>query len=151
MPEISEKIDPITVQIVKESLDSIEREITQQTINLEASLAEVGYRIEVRRDPPHPVAPVEPDKIKLSFMGIVLSLAIGFGLVVLSILLDRSFTAVSDIEQALQLAVIGTLPVIQDEHFKRKKRLRLLRWTLLVVVILGVAGAFLLYIYPRLS
>lgn len=132
-------------------LDSIEREITQQTINLEASLAEVGYRIEVRRDPKLAVYPVEPDKLKLSFMGLILSLAIGFGLVILSILLDRSFTAVGDIERALQLSVIGTLPVIQDEHFKRKRRLRVLRWSLLVLLILGVAAVFLLYIYPRLS
>lgn len=132
-------------------LESIEREITQQTINLEASLAEVGYRIEVRRDPRPPRAPAEPNKLKLSFMAFVLSLAIGFGLVVLSILLDRSFTAVSDIERALKLRVIGTLPVIQDEHFKRKRRLRLLRWTGLVVLVLGLAAVFLLYIYPRLT
>lgn len=132
-------------------LESIEREITQQTINLEASLAEIGYRIEVRRDVEHPKYPVEPDKMRLSFMGFALSIAIGFGLVVLSIMLDRSFTAVADIERVLQVNVIGTLPVIQDEHFERKRRLRLLRWLVLVVLILSVAGVFLLYIYPRLS
>jgi hypothetical protein len=132
-------------------LESIEREITQQTINLEASLAEIGYRIEVRRDVAHPRYPVEPDKMRLSFMGFALSLALGFGLVVLSIMLDRSFTAVADIERVLQVTVIGTLPVIQDEHFERKRRLRLLRWLVLVVLILGVAGVFLLYVYPRLS
>lgn len=132
-------------------LDSIEREITQQTLNLEASLAEVGYRIEVRRDPRPPSRPVEPDKLKLSFMAFVLSLAIGFGLVVISILLDRTFTAVADIEQALRLPVIGTLPMIQDEHFQRKQRLRLLRWFVLVILILGVAAGFLFYIYPRMN
>lgn len=132
-------------------LDSIEREITQQTINLEASLAEVGYRIEVRRDPRPPYHPVEPDKLKLSFMAFVLSLAIGFGLVVLSVLLDRTFTTVGDIEKVLRLTVIGTLPVIQDDHFERKRRLRLLRWGVLVVLIIAVAAVFLLYIYPRLS
>jgi uncharacterized protein involved in exopolysaccharide biosynthesis len=132
-------------------LDSIEREITQQTINLEASLAEVGYRIEVRRDPRPPYGPVEPDKIKLAFMAFVLSVALGFGLVVLSVLLDRSFTSVGDIEKALRLTVIGTLPVIQDEHFKRKRRLRLLRWGVIVAGIVVVAAVFLLYIYPRLS
>ncbi len=132
-------------------LDSIEREITQQTINLEASLAEVGYRVEVRRDPRRPHGPVEPDKLKLGFMAFVLSLAIGFGLVVLSVMLDRSFTTVEDIERTLRLKVIGTLPVIQDEHFKRKRRLRLLRWTVLVALILGVAAVFLLYVYPRMN
>jgi uncharacterized protein involved in exopolysaccharide biosynthesis len=135
----------------REMLASIEREITQQTINLEASMSEVGYRIEVRRDPKLPQIPVEPDKLKLSVMGIALSLGMGFGLVALSILLDRTFTSVAAIENELGLRVIGTLPVIEDEHFKRRRRLRLLKWLTLVVLILGVAAVFLLYVYPRLT
>ncbi len=135
----------------REMLDDIDREVTQLDINLQARMSEVGYRIEVRRDPVQSREPVEPDRMKLYFMGFVLSLAIGLGLVVLSILLDRTFTSVDEIESALGLPVIGTLPVIQDEHFKRKRRLRLLRWIFLVVMILGVAAVFLLYIYPRLT
>ncbi len=135
----------------RDMLESIEREIAQQTINLEASMSEIGYRIEVRRDPTSPRIPVEPDKLKLGFMAFVLSLAIGVGLVVLSILLDRTFTSVQEIESTLGLKVIGTLPVIQDEHFQQRRRLRLMRWSILVVVILLVAALFLLYIYPRLS
>jgi uncharacterized protein involved in exopolysaccharide biosynthesis len=132
-------------------LESIEREISQQTINLEASQSEIGYRIEVRRDPVQAEYPVEPDKLKLYFMGVVLSLALGFGLVVLSIMLDRTFTSVDEIEKTLGLMVIGTLPVIQDEHFARTRRLRLLRWLTLVTVVLAVAAVFLLYIYPRFA
>lgn len=135
----------------RDMLESIDREIAQQTLNLEASMSEVGYRIEVRRDPVLPRAPVEPDMLKLSVMGFALSLAIGFGLVVLSILLDRTFTSVDAIESALGMNVIGTLPVIQDDLFKRKRRLRVMRWLILVVLILAVAAVFLLYVYPRLS
>ena len=135
----------------RDMLESLDREIAQQTINLEASMSEIGYRIEVRRDPVLGRYPVEPDKVKLAFMGFVLSLAIGFGLVVLSIILDRTFTSVVEIEKVLGVTVIGTLPVIQDEHFKRTRRLRLLRWIVLVAAILGVAAVFMLYIYPRLS
>jgi len=135
----------------REMLDSIEREITQQTINLEASRSEIGYRIEVRRDPVQELYPVEPDKLKLYFMGGVLSVAIGFGLVILSVMLDRTFTRVDEIEKVLGLKVIGTLPVIQDEHFARKRRLQLLRWFVLVLAVLAVAAVFMLYIYPRFS
>ena len=135
----------------RELLENIDREIAQQNINLEASMSEIGYRIEVRRDPVQGRFPVEPNKMKLAFMGFVLSVAIGFGLVVLSLMLDRTFTAVDEIERVLGLDVIGTLPVIEDEHFKRKRRLRLLRWLVLVIVVLGVAAVFLLYIYPRLT
>jgi len=139
------------VESRREMLEGIDREIAQQTINLEASMSEIGYRIEVRRDPVQGRVPVEPDKIKLYFMGFVLSMALGFGLVILSVMLDRTFTSVDEIEKVLGLKVIGTLPVIQDEHFKRKRRLRLLRWIVLVVAVLGVAAVFLLYIYPRLT
>ncbi|HOX26216.1 MAG TPA: hypothetical protein PLL30_06465 [Candidatus Krumholzibacteria bacterium] len=146
---LQELQDEVTAR--RELLESIDREIAQQTMNLEASMSEVGYRIEVRKDPEVSRQPVEPDKVRLSFMAFALSLAIGCGLVVLSILLDRTFTSVIEIERSLRLPVIGTLPVIQDEHFKQKRRLRVLRWIVLVVAILSVAAVFLLYIYPRLS
>ena len=135
----------------REMLDDIDRNLAQLNINLEARMSEIGYRVEVRRDPKQSRVPVEPDKMKLYFMGFVLSLAIGFGLVVLSVMLDRTFTSVAEIERTLGLNVIGTLPVIHDDHFKQKRHLRLMRWIVLVVLILGVAAVFLLYIYPRLS
>ena len=53
-------------------------------------MAEIGYRMVVRRDPILPGRPSEPDKFKLGVMGFVLSLALGIGLVVLAIMLDRS-------------------------------------------------------------
>jgi hypothetical protein len=133
----------------REILDNFDRDIAQQDINLEARMSEIGYRIEVRRDPEQEDVPVEPDRMRLYFMGVALSLAIGLGLVVLSIMLDRTFTTVQAIESALQLPVIGTLPVIQDDHFSRRRHLRLLRWVVLVILLLGVAGVVLLYVYPR--
>jgi capsular polysaccharide biosynthesis protein len=152
-PEQSARLEELQDEVAerRDMLDAIEREISQQTINLEASMSEIGYRIEVRRDPELGRFPVEPDKMRLYFMGFALSMAIGFGLVVLSVMLDRTFTAVEDIERSLGLTVIGTLPVIQDEHFKRKRRVRLVRWLVLVTLILGVASVFLLYVYPRMS
>jgi len=71
--------------------------------------------------------------------------------VVLAILLDRSFTSVPEIERTLGLAVIGTLPVIQDDHFERKRKMRLLKWISIVLLILGVAAVGLLVVYPRMS
>ena len=152
-PQQSARLAKLEEQVAqrREMLDDIDRNLAQLDINLEARRSEIGYRVEVRRDPKQSRIPVEPDKMKLYFMGFVLSLAIGFGLVVLSVMLDRTFTSVAEIERSLGLTVIGTLPVIQDEHFKRKRHLRLMRWIVLVVLILGVAAVFLLYIYPRLS
>ena len=69
----------------------------------------------------------------------------------LAFLLDRSFTSVEDIERTLGVSVIGTLPLVQDDHFEQRKKLRLLRWVVIVLGILAVAAVGFLVIYPRLG
>ncbi len=95
--------------------------------------------------------PVEPDKMKLMMLGVMMSLGIGLGLVILALLLDRSFNTVEDIEKTLGVPVIGTLPLIQDDHFEQRKKLRVLRWLVIVLGILAVAAVGFLVIYPRLG
>lgn len=132
-------------------VQTIHGEITSQTMNLEASLSEIGMQIKVRQKPRLSRIPVEPDKMKLMALGAILSLGIGLGLVVLAIFMDRSFTTVDQIERTLGLKVIGTLPTIQDDHFETTKKLRLLRWAVIVLVILVLGAVGFLVIYPRLS
>jgi polysaccharide biosynthesis transport protein len=135
----------------RDLLAQLEREFAQTTMNIEASISEIGYRIEVRRDPGLPVEPVEPDKLRLYVMGLGLSLAIGLGLVMLSIMLDRSFTDIDTIERTLRVSVIGTLPIVQDDHFHIQRKRRVLRWSVLVVATVAVAVVLLFVIYPRLN
>ncbi|MEN8008250.1 MAG: Wzz/FepE/Etk N-terminal domain-containing protein [Candidatus Krumholzibacteriota bacterium] len=132
-------------------VQTIEGEITQQTMNLEASLSEIGMQIKVRERPRLSRTPVEPDKMKLMALGGILSLGIGLGLVVLAIFLDRSFTTIDQIERTLGLQVIGTLPTIQDDHFENNKKVRILRWALIVLAIVAIGAVGFLVIYPRLS
>ena len=135
---------------LRDLIQTVEAEITQQTLNYEAGLSDVVTQLEVRREPRIPTSPFQPDKKKLAFMGFVLSFVLGIGLVVVSIFLDRSFTSVADIESALDLRVIGTLPVIRDDYFERKRELRVLRWVTIVLGILAIAAVGFLVIYPRL-
>ena len=120
-------------------------------MNMEASMSEIGFQVKIRKKPSYPVAPIEPNKLKLLMMGFVLSVGLGGGLVVLAIFMDRTFTAVDDIEKALGLIVIGTLPVIVDDHFERIKKRRILRWITIIVGIIAVSAVGFLVIYPRLS
>ena len=135
----------------RDLVQQIEREVTQQTMNMEASMSEIGFQVKIRKKPSYPVAPIEPNKLKLLMMGFVLSVGLGGGLVVLAIFMDRTFTAVDDIEKALGLTVIGTLPVIVDDHFERTKKRRILRWVTIIVGIIAVSAVGFLVIYPRLS
>jgi succinoglycan biosynthesis transport protein ExoP len=138
-------------EAARNQLQAIERDISQENLRIEASLSEIGYKMVVHEDPYLPNKPIEPDKVKLSFMGFVLALALGGGLVVLAELLDRSFRAVDQIEKMLGLQVIGTMPIIASRFFQKQKRRRLLIWLLLVLIILAVAAVGLLLVYPRLS
>lgn len=132
-------------------VDSIEGEITQHNLNVQASLSEIGIQIRIRQEPQLVLIPVEPNKLKLMAMGVILSLGIGLGLVILAIMLDRSFNNVQSMEKMLGVPVIGTLPMIQDEHFQRKRNVRLLRWVTIVLGILAVGAVGFLVIYPRLG
>lgn len=132
-------------------VESIEGEITQHDLNVQAGLSEIGVQIRVREEPQLEMHAVEPNKLKLMLMGVVLSVGIGVGLVVLAILLDRSFSSVESMEKVLGVAVIGTLPMIQDEHFARRRTVRLLRWVTIILGILAVGAVGFLVIYPRLG
>jgi capsular polysaccharide biosynthesis protein len=132
-------------------VQTIEDEITQQTMNLEASLSEIGMQIRIRQKPSLSYHPVEPDKMKLMALGAILSLGMGIGLVVLAIFMDRSFTSVDQIERHLGLQVIGTLPTIKDDHFEKTKKIRILRWAVIVLVILALGAVGFLVVYPRLG
>lgn len=132
-------------------VQTIQQEVTQQTMNIEASISEIGFQVKIRKPALYPQGPVEPNKLKLLMMGFVLSVGLGGGLVVLAIFLDRTFSAVTDIEKALGLNVIGTLPLIVDDHFERRKKLRLLRWVTIILGIIAVSAIGFLVIYPRLS
>ena len=114
-------------------------------------MSDVGMQITVRQEPMLQPAPVEPNVPKLWFMGFALSFALGSGLVVLAILFDKSFRTVDEIEHLLGVKVIGTLPLIQDEHFMRKRRLRWFRWATIIAAILAVAAVAFLVVYPMLT
>lgn len=139
------------VDRAREHLATIERDITQENLRIEASLSEIGYKMVVHQDPYLPTSPIEPNQMKLAFMGFVLALAIGGGLVVLIELLDRSYKTVRQIELSLGLPVIGTMPVIDTDFFRRQRQRRAWIWMLLAVGVLVIASVGLLFIYPRLS
>jgi hypothetical protein len=132
-------------------LQALRRDIQKENMRLEASMSEIGYKIVVRKDPQHPGRPIEPNMTKLSFMGFVLALGMGLGLVILAQLLDRSFHSVEDIENTLGLVVIGTLPVVRTDAFGKQRIHRVWTWVGLTFAILLVAAAGLLFVYPRIS
>ncbi|MFH1687181.1 MAG: hypothetical protein ABIE70_06615 [bacterium] len=66
-----------------------------------------------------PLVPVWPDHNRIIIMGMLLGLVIGGGAVFLAEMLDKSFKDVGDIEEALQLPVLATIPRIEKLRFNR--------------------------------
>jgi len=136
---------------VQDLLQGLERDITQENLRLAANMSEIGYKIVVRQDPQRPFAPIEPNKVRLAFMGFALALAMGIGLVILAEFMDRSFKSLTEIEKALGVKVIGTLPMIETRLFSTRRQRHPWIWTILILSILVVAALGFLFIYPRVT
>lgn len=136
---------------VQDLLQGLERDITQENLRLAANMSEIGYKIVVRQDPQRPFAPIEPNKVRLAFMGFALALAMGIGLVILAEFMDRSFKSLTDIEKALGVKVIGTLPMIETRLFVARRQRHPWIWAILILSILVVAALGFLFIYPRVT
>ncbi len=147
------RLDELQENLTKarDLVSTLEQEITQQRMSFEAGMSDVGINVTVRRQPAFHPEPVEPNKLKLSFLAVVLAFGLGTGLVVLAIFMDRSFRTVAEIEQVLGVPVIGTLPLVQDDHFERRRRRRTLLWTAVILAILAVAAVGLLVVYPSMN
>jgi polysaccharide chain length determinant protein (PEP-CTERM system associated) len=62
-----------------------------------------------------PEKPIKPDRNKILMMGVVLGLAVGFGLAWFRESLDRSFHTVAEVESYLGIPVIATLSNLREE------------------------------------
>jgi uncharacterized protein involved in exopolysaccharide biosynthesis len=140
--------DVLRVQVL---LQGLERDITQENLRLAADMSEIGYKIVVRQDPQRPLAPIEPNKLRLAFMGFALAFCMGAGLVILAEFMNRSYKSLPEIEKALGVKVIGTLPLIETRLFSARRQLHPWIWTILIVSILVVAALGFLFIYPRVT
>jgi hypothetical protein len=94
-----------------------------------------------------PVAPVKPDKKRLVFLSLLLSLAGGLGTIFAIEYLDKSFKEIEEIERVLGIHVVGTLPHIKGLPFGRLPGQRKQRWLLAssFAVLVVVLGGMVLY------
>lgn len=97
--------------VVKEILDSI----TKNFIDKAQSLIPNG-KVEVIESVKLPEKPISPNNFKNIAIGIILGLAIGIGIAVCMELMNNTFKAKNDLENALGIPVVGVIP--DEDDFK---------------------------------
>jgi len=79
-------------------------------INEALEAARAGGRFEVIEPPTRPLSPVAPDKIMIIGLSLLGGLVIGLGLILATEQGDSSFKSVEDVEEALGLTALATVP-----------------------------------------
>ncbi len=116
--------------------------------------AESAYSLEKQQkgsqfkivDPAHfPENPFKPDFKKIMLMAIGLGLGLGGGLAVGMELLGTSFKDPAEVEAFLDVPVVCAVPLILTKGERRRKKVTLVLWLVLLAVALAGVGAALLY------
>ena len=105
-------------------------QISQQ---VQQQQAESKYRI--LEPASAPMKPVMPNRPRVTMFGIALGLAVGLGSVIMSEIMDHSFRKVEEVEEYLELKVIGTIPrIVSLDNAAPASRARFVTTAVLVVL-----------------
>jgi len=111
MPEYQAKLDRLTREInsLIQLRDKFKKQQETSSIS-QALLQDVSTnKYSVIEPAKLPLAPVKPDKFKIILVGIGLGLVLGLAVVAILELLDNSFRKVEEVEEYLDLPVVGVV------------------------------------------
>jgi uncharacterized protein involved in exopolysaccharide biosynthesis len=108
-------------------------------IDQSAMKVEAEARYAIIKPASLPLTPESPNKRRLFLMGIALGLVLGASIIILLEILDNSFRKVEDLEQAMGVRVLGTIPRIRLPYSTGIKRK--------IPYIIGVSVSFMLVIW----
>ena len=124
---------------------------TSSQINEAAQNTQLGSTMSIVEDATFPLKPVRPNKAKILALAILFGLSIGGGGLILTEFTDTSFKTVDEVEQHLELRVIGTIPRIEEGgvewHGDNRKR-RLAVWGATIIALTAVS-IFAFYFYGK--
>jgi hypothetical protein len=81
-----------------------------------------GEKFTLIEPPQPPEKPISPNRKLIVIIGLLMSLALGFGAMVAQDSLDASVRGPSDIRQLLQVPALASIPVIVTEADRRRRR-----------------------------
>lgn len=111
-------------------------ETAKITQRLQSSKEGTRYNI---IDPPRiPLKPIKPNRVIIAITGLVLGGLLGFGLVVASEFLDKSFIDVEEAKEFLGVSLLGAISRINTEESLRQERDQT-RWIYSLTFVAGTA------------
>jgi uncharacterized protein involved in exopolysaccharide biosynthesis len=124
---------------------------TSTQIDEAAQNTQLGSTMSIVEDATFPLSPVKPSKTKILALAILFGLTIGGGGLILTEFTDSSFKTVEEVEQQLELRVIGTIPRVEESgvewHGDNRKR-RLAVWAATIIALTAVS-IFAFYFYGK--
>ena len=102
------------VGVARQNLDTFARTLQSAQLSETMMATELAGGITVVDPAEKPVAPVSPNKQRMTLLALLLSLLGGLGTIFALEYLDKSFKDVDEIERALGIHVVGTVPRVPN-------------------------------------
>jgi uncharacterized protein involved in exopolysaccharide biosynthesis len=109
-------------ELVKTQYEQMRQRQAAAEISAKAATANAGESYVIVDPARVPSAPIEPDRVALMFLGLVLSLAGALGLVSLLNASDQTIRGSADVSAITNALPLGTIPVMLDDRERRKRR-----------------------------
>lgn len=149
-PAVQAELDRRQSEVDKyrEFLDAFQKQSTSAQINRAIQASQLATRIEIRDQAVRPIKPIRPNKSRLQLMFVFVGLATGMALIFLTEFMNRSFSNVKEIEEALGIPVLGTIPPLARGPGKARiqKRKNTLIWVITMVLFAVVMAGGMYFI-----
>jgi len=136
---------------LKKSYDELLEKKLQANISENLEEKQKGERFQILEPANLPGTPVKPNRLKILWLALAGSLAIGVGGALGLEILDPTLRGSDDFKSFFDLPVLASLPVIQDDRYRRRKALRRAAVLGGLVSILGAYVAFLVIHADRIK
>jgi len=110
-------------ELVKEQYEQTRQRQATAEISQKAAKAEAGESYVLINPARVPTSPIEPDRVALMFLGIVLAIAGGLGIVSLLNATDATIRGSADIAAIAGALPLGSVPVMRNAAETRRQRL----------------------------
>ncbi len=98
----------------KRTLNTWQDQADKARIRQATTEAEAETKYSILEPASIPLSPSSPNRLKITLMGLALGLLLGGCAVILTEVLDHSVKRIEDIEELLNLEVVGTIPNIEE-------------------------------------